>query len=274
MWKAEIPDETPPCQAAGEAPTTGVSVKVTAANVMTDSITISLQPAGLSGNLQIKLTGPSGTYTAYNATANGNTSNNYSFNMGSAPAWEFTGITATWSPNGTSISSASYPYHIRNLGSTRQTGYNSPAENVCGGTLQNDMLFDNACHQSSGNLLSGFITAVTDKNAGTGSGHSNSYGDVHWEQYCSGRSSIALRTHYTITGSLGSLSNSTVAVCATGPDYVLGATLFVVGTGLKTVSDSCPACCLDSPHIDQYSTVTDCPWVGPSPTHAVTVRIY
>lgn len=170
--------------------------------------------------------------------------------------------------------SPTYSYHIRNLGNTHQTGYNSPQESVCGGQPQADTLFDNQCNLTNGMLLSNFINQVTSPTYGTGSGHSTNYGNVVQEAYCSGRSPTSLRENANITGSLGPLSNTTVAVCRTGPDYILGARLFVVGQGLKTVSDSCPACCNDSPHIDQYSTVTNCPWGGPSPNYAVTVRIY
>ena len=247
---------------------------ITGADITIDSITIDLEPAGHSGNLRIQLTGPSGNYTVYNSTATGGGPHAYSFAMTqSAPRYEFTNVTAEWTVDGTTIP-ARYPYHIRNLGKTHQTGYNSPMESVCGGQPQPDTLFDSKCHLTNGNLLSSFIDQLTNINYGTGSGHSTNYGDVGQEFLCAGRSATSLRTHVTIKGALGSLDDDTVAVCHTGRDYVRGAKLFVIGVGLKTVTDRCPKCCDDPPHIDQYATVTDCPWPGPTPTQAVTVRIY
>ena len=92
-------------------------------------------------------------------------------------------------------------------------------------------------------MISGFDYRVTNATTGTGSGHSINLGDVFQEQLCSVGSGD-LRPHVTITGPLGGLSNSTVAVCRTDAIHQSGLRLDIVGVGIKTVTDACKACCL------------------------------
>lgn len=247
-----------------------MSATINSANVTQDAISVTLAGATSSGTLIIKLVG-NPSQTVYNASAsNGKAS--YSFHLTSLPAQEFTGISATWSPSG-ATASAAYTYHIRVLGTTTLTQYNTPAESQCTGAAQADTVYNNSCVVTNANLVSGFIFRVTNPAGGTGSGNSINYGSVFQEAYCPGHSSTSLRSFQSIKGTLGALSNTTLAACPTGPDYVAGAQIFIKGVGVKTVEDRCPACCNNLPHFDNYSTSGQCAGLG-SLTPAITVRIY
>jgi len=56
MYMAEISDEEPPCQAPGNAPTTGFQVTVTNVALTSDTVTLVLSgPSGISGPLVLVL---------------------------------------------------------------------------------------------------------------------------------------------------------------------------------------------------------------------------
>jgi hypothetical protein len=98
------------------------------------------------------------------------------------------------------------------------------------------------------------------------------FGGVLPEQYCTSYSTTNFREFATITGTLGPLSNSSVAVCANSALYVPGAQVFIVGEGTKTVTDSCPACCNNAgyAHLDNYTTNNACSGIGSLP-NALTI---
>jgi hypothetical protein len=247
------------------------AVAINSADITTDAISVTLSGPQATGQLTLKLTGSSIQQTVFQGNASTGTST-YSFNLPSVPAAEYTAVTANWAPSGITTTN-SYAYHIRVLGSTTLTQYNTPAENTCTGGLQANTVFNNQCVITNAQLISGFIFRVTNPAGGTGSGNSNNFGSVYQEAYCSGRSSTSLRSFQTIKGTLGPLSGTSVAACPTGPDYVAGARIYIVGGGVKTVTDRCPACCGSAPHFDNYSTSPQCSGVGSLPS-AVTVRIY
>jgi hypothetical protein len=134
------------------------------------------------------------------------------------------------------------------------------------------------CTAQDGTMLSGFVFRVNDPATGTGSGHSISFGDVQPEQFCPGRTSSPnpYRRNATIRGTLGALSNSTVAACQGNTDlYVSGARVYLHGIGVKTVTDRCPACCNDVTHLDNFTTDTSCTGIGDlTATPVLTIRLY
>jgi hypothetical protein len=156
-----------------------------------------------------------------------------------------------------------------------QTQYNTPAESNCTGGPQQITIWNNSCQGTAGTVRSGFDFRVTNPLGGTGSGHSINFGDVQEEASCPGRQAGDLRGFVTIRGSLGPVNDSTVAVCRTGPLFIAGLRLFIVGEGVKTVTDSCPACCNDPgmAHLDNYTTNTACAGV-PSLPDAKTIVIF
>jgi hypothetical protein len=244
-------------------------VTINSADITTDKISVALNSA-LSGQLTVALIGASASATVFQANASSGTAN-YSFNLSSLPAQEFTSVKATWTLNGIAYS-ASFAYHIRVNGLTSLTQYNTPHENTCSGNLQADTVYNNSCVVTNTSLISGFIFRVTNLSGGTGSGVSNHYGSVYQESYCSGHSSTSLRSFQTITGTLGPLGSTTLATCRTGPDAIAGAQIYIQGVGVKTVTDYCKACC-GAAHYDNYSTSGQCSGLGSLPS-AITVRIY
>ncbi len=158
------------------------------------------------------------------------------------------------------------------MGTYHQTQYNTPAESSCTGGPQDITVWDNSCHGTNTTVISGFDFRVTNPAGGTGSGHSINWGDVYQEFTCSGGSGV-LRGHQTITGTLGSLNDATVAACSSSELYAAGTQVYIVGEGVKTVTDRCPACCNDVTHLDNYTTNTQCSNV-PSLPDALTIRLY
>jgi hypothetical protein len=196
----------------------------------------------------------------------------FSFGLGTIPIGEYTTISATWTLGGVSARST-FSYHFKVLGTFTQTQYNTPAESQCTGSPLPITVWNSQCQGTNTTVISGFDFRVTNPQGGTGSGHSTNWGDVYEEFTCS-TGSGDLRGFVTITGTLGGLSNSTVAACPSNPDlYVAGAQVYIQGEGIKTVTDRCPACCLDGTHLDNYTTDTRCTGV-PSLPSALTIRLY
>ncbi len=259
------------------APVTVISDQITGANIAQDNISITLSgPSGTSGYLRVEFTGANGGQpiqsinTGPSPLAPGNY--NFSFDQSTLPLGEYQTITATWTVDGTPAT-ASYAYHVKVLGVYTQTQYNTPAESQCTGSPEGITVWNSQCHGTDTDVVSGFDFRVTDPKTGTGSGHSISWGDVYQEFTCS-QNSGDLRGFVTIKGSLGPLSNSTVAACKTDPDlYVSGAQVYIQGEGVKTVTDACAACCIDYTHLDNYTTNTACTGIQSLPS-ALTVRLY
>ena len=169
-------------------------------------------------------------------------------------------------------------YHIKVLGIFTQTQYNSPNEISCktisGASTEITYWAVPNCVGTNDFVNTLFDNKVTNRDYGeVGSGHSIKYGDVVQEFYCSVGSGD-LRQNATITGTLGSLSDSTVAACPSNTDlYVSGRKVFLRGLGVKTVTDACPACCNDWDHLDNYTSSTACSGIG-NLANALTVILY
>ena len=137
----------------------------------------------------------------------------------------------------------------------------------------------------SGAVLSSFDSRVTNKFGGTGSGQSIYFGGVQQEQTYSSGSGDLRRCVATFTGKVngqsGPLSNSTLAACNSDADvYRSGLSVYIRGEQVKTVTDTCVACCKDSPlstgdhpHFDNFTTNGACNRVGSLPS-ALSVILY
>ena len=253
-----------------------VEVQITAADVTQNNITVVLSgPSGVSGNLVVQVTGANGGSPidpVENATLGPGTYN-YSFGLNNIPIGLYTTVTAKWTVSGTTANAArGYTFQV--MGTYVQTQYNTPYEGNCGGTATAVTLWkaSPSCAPSSGSLLSNFINAVAAPGSGTGSGQSINYQGVVPEQYCTAYSTTNFREYATITGTLGPLSNSSVAACSKSPLYSAGAQVFIVGEGTKTVTDSCPACCQNAgyAHLDNFTTNNACSGIGSLPS-ALTI---
>ncbi len=228
-------------------------------------IGVSLAPNGLSGGLSIAVqSDPQGMqnqhYIEQNQTRS---SGNYteSFNRDTLPQnVEYKYIQASWNPSGAAGQALTVVYyHFNSLGVFQQTQYNTPAESQCTGSLESVYVFNNSCVIVGGNLISGFISRVTNPYGGTGSGYSSDYAGVFQEAYCSGRSTTSLRANQTITGTLGGLSNSTVAVNSSSILYKAVTRVFIEAQGVKSVTDRCGTNgCPDTSHLDNYNESQQC----------------
>jgi len=272
LAREECPDGTFEPQNTQNA----LQVAVTSANIVQNNITVALSgPSSVSGNLVVQVTGANGG-SPIDPIENGTLgpgTYSYNFGLGSIPIGEYTTVTARWTVNGATVS-ASLGYTFEVMGTYVQTQYNTPYEGNCGGTATNVTLWKASptCTPSSGSLLSNFINVVAAPGSGTGSGQSINYQGVVPEQYCTAYSTTNFREYATITGTLGSLSNSSVAACSQSPLYRAGAQVFIVGEGTKTVTDSCPACCQNTgyAHLDNYTTNNACSGIGSLP-NALTI---
>lgn len=251
-----------------------IRVSVTQADITQDNITVVLEgPPGAAGTLKVEIDGPNATQVVQNSGPVYPGTYTYNFGLSNIPYSEFTAVKATWQPDGADHV-GSLPYHFSVLGIYEHTQYNTPSENQCSGgptPITAWTAGPPSCPHIDTTVISGFDFRVTNPAGGTGSGHSINYGDVGQEFSCS-KNSGDLRSNVTITGTLGGLSNTTVAACPTGPLYSAGTQVFIKGIGVKTVTDRCPACC-SSNHLDNYTTDTRCTGVGSLP-NALTVRLY
>ncbi|MFB3777290.1 MAG: hypothetical protein ACE141_06750 [Bryobacteraceae bacterium] len=246
------------------------TVQVTSASIPDDRITVVLAPVGVSGTLTVQVLGGT-THTVYQGSKSAGT-HYISFDIPNLPVAEFTQVKATWAVEGAPEGTRSY--HFKVLGTYHHTRYNSPAESSCTGAQSAVRVYNNSCVTTpAATMKSDFIFRVLDEDSGTGSGHSISYGDVLREAYCSPRDYPTARRNQTITGTLGPVSNSTVAACYQSELYSSGTQVYVHGVGVKTVTDRCPACCRDVTHLDHYTTSTACSGITSLPD-AVTIRLY
>ena len=232
------------------------SVRVDSADVVRDEIVVNLQPTGSSGTLGVSLVG-SKTHTVSTRVAAGGT-HTISFGIGSVPTGNYTGVRATWTV-GTNTPSDTRAYRFRVLGNYRHSQYNSPSEDSCTGAPRSSYMTNNQCTFSGTTLKGDFV----DKVNLNGSGHSTNHGTIAPEEWCldngehpddaDGRS---FRSGHTIMGACGSVGSSTVAV-RLGHSYLsCGDSVYIVGVGVKTVTDSCPGC--STAQLDNYTTSTAC----------------
>ena len=239
-------------------PTPTVSVDST--DVVSDEIVVSLQPTGVSGTLVVSLVG-SPAHTASTSTLAGGT-HTISFGIGSVPTGNYTGVRATWTV-GTNAPSDTRAYSFRVLGNYRHSQYNTPSEASCTGTPQSSYVTNNQCTFTSTTLKSDFVSQVNQN----GSGYSTNHGTVAPENWCldpdndeaeipDDAEERSFRSGHTVVGSCGAVGNATVAV-APGHDHLsCGDSVYIVGVGVKTVTDRCPGC--TSEQLDNYTTNTAC----------------
>ena len=255
-------------QAAPQPPT----VAVLSASIPDDRIRVVLAPEGVYGTLTVELLGGT-NYTVFQGGRSGGTYD-ISFNIPNLPAGEFTQVRATWAVDG--APDATREYHFRVMGSYRHTQYNTPAEGNCIGAPSSVTVYNNSCAATpNASMKSGFIDRVLNLMSGTGSGHSLDYGDVRQEFYCTPRPYPTARRDQTISGSMGPVNDSTVAVHSSSPMHEPGAQIYIHGVGVKTVTDTCGVACQGVNRIDHYTTNTACSGITDLlPEPAMTIRLY
>jgi len=228
------------------APITVIQVTITSADITTNSINVSLQPANVTGQLSIAIQydtgGTSQYYVLQNASRSGGASYTEKFNPPSIPKGEYQIIQADWVVPGAATSAAAqYNYHFKALGTYYNTSYNTPTESACSGNglgatystgLAPTPCTNVNCTANNGTFKSDFLTQVNENGGGT----SQSVNYISREWVCS--------TSYRTTGGPcpfcgGALTSGTsLAVSGNNQDRLAcGNRVFVYNIGTGTVQD-------------------------------------
>lgn len=244
------------------------SVQITGANVVEDRISVTLG-SSTSGTLTLEAVFTNGSSVYISSVTRGPGSFNESFNIPQLPYGEFSSLRATYVVNGISAQHT-FAYNMFVLGQYRHSQYNSPSESACLGNQAAAYVLQStaACFTNylSGSLKSDFFSQV-DLN---GSGHSVNYADIKSlaTTVCNnatqgrppdatgGANGNSFVKVPAITGSCSiPMDNNVVARCAADGRLSCGDTVYIHGVGVKTVGDSCPACCnaAGAAQLDNYT---------------------
>jgi hypothetical protein len=279
----------PPCNTAiaqpAEVDVTVLAASVNSADVTQDQIAVSLMPGGQTGTLRMQLLGANNRQLSPDQpNASGNSTQSFYIDdlgvLTNDNGDDYTQVSATWmvaSPSGSTIQVVgTFDYHILVLGSYRHSVYNTPTESQCSGAAGNAYILAGPApvcfnNYTQDTLISQFISQV-DIN---GSGVATQWGDVKSlaATSCSGATKNrpagatggangnSFVEVDTITGTCNTtLGNTTVASCAKDTRLSCGNSVFINTVGVKTVQDTCPACCKDAnyQHLDNYTTQQAC----------------
>ena len=113
-------------------------------------------------------------------------------------------------------------------------------EATCTGAAQSSYVTNNQCTFTATTFKSDFVSEVNEN----GSGHSTSHGTVAPEDWClanaqhpADATGVSFRSGHTVGGSCGTVSNATVAVNPMHEHLSCGDSVYIVGVGVKTVTD-------------------------------------
>ena len=250
-----------------------LTVRVDSADIVRDQIVVTLSPSTASGTLQVELVGTP-AHTVSTTTAAGGT-HRISFNIATLPVGEYTGVRATWTV-GTNTPTDTKAYSFQVLGDYRQSQYNTPTESSCTGPPAPAYVTDTHCTYTPTTFKSDFITQA-DLN---GSSISLYHGTLSTELWChlnerphpDDSDDRSFRMGHTIVGSCGSaVTDSTVAVNSGHPHLRCGDSVYIVGVGVKTVTDSCPIC--TETQLDNYTTSPNCNRITDIGTSIKTIKL-
>ena len=237
------------------------TVTVESADVASDSIVITLAPTDASGMLSVSLLRDSAFGTSRHIVSSqivdGGT-HTATFNVQSVPTGAYTGVRASWTV-GTDSPNHTKHYGFDILGDYRHSQYNTPNESACTGSPTESYVTNNQCAYTGTTFKSGFFSQVNLN----GSGHSLNHGTITPEEWClrhrphpSDANGRSFRSGHTVKGSCGGVSDNTVAVKPGHQDLSCGDRVYIVGVGVKTVTDRCPGCTLTQ--LDNYTTTPNC----------------
>ena len=242
------------------------TVAVLAADVVRDQIVVSLEPTGITGTLEVALMGGS-THVITTRTASGGT-HTLSFEISSVPIGTYTGVRATWSMPGYTASDTK-TYWFSALGNYTHTIYNTPTEAGCTGS-PDAAYISSVSHDAHGTPMCAFAPTtmkadfISQANL-NGSGISLSHGTIEREKLCRPHSNFPVdgtnntfRGFSSVRGHCDTrIGNDTVAVdFEVNSDLSCGDRIYIIGLGVKTVTDRCPDC--GPTGIDNYTTIPAC----------------
>ena len=261
----------PPCQyfaATPVAPVTAAQVTINSANLVSDQISTTLAPGGLSGTFSLwEVNDLSGNYSQDGINrASGTYTDSFNLTPGSGDG-QYSEVAAAWEPPGAQgIVGNVLEYSFYNYGDAHQSQYTLINEGTCSGGSSTAYIITNlsACY-SSGLLATTLNSLFESQTVLNGTGQSNSYGLVKPVAItlCSGATAgkpAGANSNNTfvevpsVTGAcLQPLSTSTVAQY----HHSCGLQIFLEGYGSpgteKTVEDECNKCGNDPPHFDNWN---------------------
>ncbi|NNN04631.1 MAG: hypothetical protein HKL90_01890 [Elusimicrobia bacterium] len=280
--------QTAPDISAATPAFTVIGAQITAADVTKDQINILLTPAtpDLSGTLTLQLISANGNDTILNAATRSGGPHTESFDIPNLAANEYTQLQAVWTVGtvGTSSATSIFSYHIQVLGVYRHSQYNTPNESGCAATPTEQVYFTNsACNfsLSSDTLRTAFVSQAYIN----GDGISIAHGVLHYDTTClasgsapANASGISFRP---VSAPVAGCSNrqliggQTVAVAVNQLGTLpCGTQIYIDTVGVKTVTDSCPAC-NDGSHIDDYTNNPACsPGSIPDLGNFMTIKLF
>jgi len=259
----QLPCSEIPITIFGAGPATATKVTVLGVSLPNNQVQIRLEPAGMSGTLEVKLTGPSQRVLVNTTYASGDHTIGFGNLASYSAGQEFTQVRATWTVNGKAASGTSN-YHFKALGSYNHTRYNVPVSNQCTGSLVNFCYFTGDCinvasctvHQTA-QAPSSWITEIEEN----GSGYHTVLGFVTGESFCSHPGACA-HTFRKVTNPCPSCNGlpltpgATVAINRFNPNLSCGDQVFVDTIGVVRVTDYGGG--LTNTQLDHYIGTSGC----------------
>jgi len=230
----------------------------------------------------LELTGPGGSHTIREETRSSG-SYDETFDLPNLSIGEYTKVKATWTVGGAPCIDE-YDYHIKVLGAYDHTCYNTPDESGCTGSLEwfsyvianpvNPCGPAPPCNWINAQGKSGWLNAIFDPKAGTGSGKDVSKYIYSREWYCTGSDyPRRLRRTGCACGSCeyDCISVGDVAINSGNEDLECGETVCVHQHGTHTVRDTGD---LAMDQLDHYYGVSDCGYCPSIGDDIMTIKVY
>ena len=233
------------------------TVEILAADVVSDRVVVRLEPIGVTGTLEVTLVGDT-THVITTRTATGGTYP-LSFGISSVPVGTYTDVRATWTmPGYTAGHTRTHRFQV--LGNYRHSQYNTPSESMCSGEPRSSYVTNSQCVFTRTSMKSDFVRMVNLNGSGTSLHH----GTVGREFWCLSRphvpddaDKLSFRLDRGTLGACGEdTGNNTVAVDELHQELSCGDRVYIVGVGVKTVTDYCPGCAPNQ--LDNYTTSRAC----------------
>ena len=244
-------------------PATATKVTILGVSLPNNQVRVRLEPAGMSGTLEVKLTGGSQRVLANTTYASGDHTIGFGNLSSYSAGQEFTQVKATWTVN-SQAASATSNYHFKVLGIYNHTQYNTPGSGQCSGSSLNFCYFTGDCvnvqscsvHQTS-QAPSSWVTEVEEN----GSGFHLQLGFVSREEFCAPPGTCG-HTFRRVTGpcpfcnGLPLTPGATVAINGFNPDLSCGDRVFVEGVGEVQVTDHGGGLAIQQ--LDHYVGISGC----------------
>ena len=236
-------------------------VTILSADFSSDEVSILLDPESASGSLELALLGDKQTHVISTSDRDGGT---YAlpFEVANIPTGQFNQVRATWTVEDEDYEGTrDYSFHV--LGTYRHSQYNTPTESACSASSTASYVTTSRCAFAKTTFRGQFVSQANLN----GSGNSIDHGTIAREAYCIGRPDApddaakrSFRTGHKVAGACGGntapVNDNTVAVLPSHGDLTCGDSVYIVGHGVKIVTDICPSCA--EAQLDNYTTTPAC----------------